>query len=376
MKDEKEVKENKNVVHTINTQKKKQITNMSPVNDSINLSLYKKKHLALRDLRHQNEELSMEHAQVKQILQEKQSYFSMKEKKHNADKEKALKEYEQAIKDNQDRQVILEEKIKNKEKKIKIFDAEIKQYKLLIQDLHDRIKKAGSDIEEREHSLTFLTKFKNDSTQFVQLDMFDRLETIFNSEDLIRKKKEELITKIHNLQEQIKNMEENCNSLILNKEKEYKQLVQKSQEAISRKKKVEDQLKENINEHNQKTLLLNKINISIDNFLSRLSSFLPELRHYNKKNKDKINTEKKSREKELIEDVEFTNVTEMNDLEKEIIKKLDIIYKYIKDTIYIIDRAKKEITLKDEYHMDSLNMNLDKNIEFFTYSANVKSKNL
>lgn len=57
---------------------------------------------------------------------------------------------------------------------------------------------------------------------------------------------------------------------------------------MKKEKDLEEQLKENINEHNKKALLLNKIISCIDNFLSRFSTFLPELRHYNmKKDEDK-----------------------------------------------------------------------------------------
>lgn len=55
------------------------------------------------------------------------------------------------IQDNCDRQIILEEKIKNKENKIKLYDLQIKKFKLNIGDMHERIKKARYEtLESKE----------------------------------------------------------------------------------------------------------------------------------------------------------------------------------------------------------------------------------
>ncbi|CRH00000.1 conserved Plasmodium protein, unknown function [Plasmodium relictum] len=346
------------------------------INDNLDIPLLIKKQLNLRYLRCKNKDLSKKHADVKKILEEKEKTFSIKEKIYNENREKLIKEYQQAMKDNYERQIILEEKIKNTEKKIKLFDLEIKKYKVTIGSMRERIKKASCDTQEKEKCLSFLSKFKDNSAEFVQLDMFDRLETIFSSREFIKKKKEKLKAKINIIKDKIKDIEENYNLTLMNKELEYKNLVQESEVVKEKEKKIEEQLKENINEHNKKALLLNKIISCIDNFLSRFSSFLPELRHYNiKKNEEKINLEKKNKTQDIMDDTHFLDIEDFNDLEKEILKKLDLIYKYIKDTIYIINKAKKEISLKDDNHMESIKNNLDENIEFFTYNGNAKGKN-
>ncbi|SBT71228.1 conserved Plasmodium protein, unknown function [Plasmodium malariae] len=348
------------------------VETFTSINNNLDIPLLIKKQLTLRDLRCRNKDLSGKHADIKKTLQEKENYFSFKEKIYNENKEKLLKEYHQAMKDNYDRQVILKEKIKNKEKKIKLYDSEIKNFKLTIADMHERIKKATYDTLEREKCLSFLSKFKDNSAEFVQLDMFDRLETIFSSREFLKKKKEKLKAKINIIKDKIKNMEEKNN----NKENEHKILEQTSENVLKKEKEIEDLLKENINEHNKKALLLYKIISCIDNFLCRFSSFLPELRHYNvKKDEEKTNLEKKNKSQDIMEDTQFIDTADFNNLEEEILKKLDIIYKYIKDTIYIINKAKKEISLKDDNYMETMKNNLDENIEFFTYNGNIKGKN-
>ncbi|CRG96180.1 conserved Plasmodium protein, unknown function [Plasmodium gallinaceum] len=346
------------------------------INDNLEIPLLIKKQLNLRDLRCKNKDLSKKNADIKKTLEEKEKSFSLKEKIYNENREKIIKEYQQAMKDNYDRQIILEEKIKNKEKKIKLFDIEIKKYIVTIGQMRERIKKASCDTQEREKSLSFLSKFKDNSTEFVQLDMFDRLETIFNSREFIQKKKEKLKAKINIIKDKIKDIEEKNNLALMNKELEYKNLVQASEVVLEKEKKIEERLRDNINEHNKRALLLNKIILCIDNFLSRFSSFLPELRHYNiKKNEEKINLEKKNKTQDIMDDMQFLDIADFNNLEEEILKKLDIIYKYIKDTLYIINKAKKEISLKDDNPMEYMKNNLDENIEFFTYNGNVKGKN-
>lgn len=344
---------------------KKKEKNISYLNTNSDIPLLTKKKLHLRDLKRQQEKLGKEHITAKEILQKKQIYFSLSEKKKLEEQEKLIKEYEQAMKDNQDRQIMLEEKIKNKEKKIKAFDDEIKQYKTIIESLHKRIKTTTTEIETREKSLSFLTKFKTESIEFVQLDMFDRLETIFNSEILIRKKKEELNDKISCIKNDIKLLEEQNNIAIKNKENEYKNLIKSSEQVTKQKKMVEEKLKEHINIHNKKHLLLNKIMSSIDNFLSRFATFLPELRHYNAKKGEEKLVDKKNKSSDGFEDIQFFNAAELNDLEQNILKKLDIIYKYIKDITYIIDKAKKEIFLKDEIQLETIKTNMSENAEFF-----------
>ncbi|SBS85270.1 conserved Plasmodium protein, unknown function, partial [Plasmodium malariae] len=206
--------------------------------------------------------------------------------------------------DNYDRQVILKEKIKNKEKKIKLYDSEIKKFKLTIADMHERIKKATYDTLEREKCLSFLSKFKDNSAEFVQLDMFDRLETIFSSREFLKKKKEKLKAKINIIKDKIKNMEEKNNVTLMNKENEYKNLEQTSENVLKKEKEIEDLLKENINEHNKKALLLYKIISCIDNFLCRFSSFLPE------------NLEKKNKSQDIMEDTQFIDTADFNNLEE------------------------------------------------------------
>ncbi|SOV15436.1 conserved Plasmodium protein, unknown function [Plasmodium sp. DRC-Itaito] len=357
---------------------------------NLDIPLLIKKQLNLRDLRCKNKDLSRKNADIRKFLNEKENYFSFKEKVYNENREKLNKEYEQAMNDNYDRQIILEEKIKNKEKKIKEYDLEIKRFKEQIGDMHNRIKRATHESEEKEKCLSFLRKFKETSTEFVQLDMFDRLETIFNSREFIIKKQEKLKGKINIIKDKIKNMEEKNNLTLTNKEGEYKNLVHTSESVMKKEKDLEEQLKENINEHNKKALLLNKIISCIDNFLSRFSTFLPELRHYNiKKDEDKTNLDKKNKPQDIMEDTQFIDTANFNILEEDILKKLDYIYKYIKDTIYIINKAKKEISLKDDNYMEAMKNNLGKNIknkikkymyiyeniEFLTYNGNVKGKN-
>ncbi|GAW80900.1 hypothetical protein, conserved [Plasmodium gonderi] len=356
---------------------------------NLDIPLLIKKKLHLRDLRLKNKDLSGKHADIKKVLQEKESYFSFKEKVYNESREKMIKEYQLAMKDNLDRQIVLEEKIKSKEKKIKLYDLEINKFKLAIADMHERIKKADYDTLEREKCLSFLSKFKENSSEFVQLDMFDRLETIFSSREFIKKKKECLKEKINAVKAKIKNMEEKSNLSLMNKEKEYKNLVEISEIVLKKEKEISEQLKENINEHNKNSLLLYKIMSCVDNFLSRFSSFLPELRHYNlKKDEEKTKIEKKNKLQDIMEDTQSIDTTNFNHLEEEILKKLDVIYKYIKDTIYIINKAKKEISLKDDNYLESMKNNFGKkrkensavhsngNIEFFTYNNNVKGKNI
>ncbi|CAG9476687.1 conserved Plasmodium protein, unknown function [Plasmodium vivax] len=345
------------------------------INKNLDIPLLIKKKLHLRDLRRKNKDLSGKHADIKKVLQEKESYFSFKEKVHNESREKMIKEYQMATKDNYDRQVILEEKIKNKEKKIKMYDLEINKFKVAIADMHERIKKADYDLVEREKCLSFLSKFKENSAEFVQLDMFDRLETIFSSREFIKKKKESLKAKINIIKAKIKDTEEKYNLALMDKEKEYKNLVETSEGVLKKEKEIAEQLKEKINEHNKNALLLYKIISCVDNFLSRFSSFLPELRHYNvKKDEEKNKLEKKNKPQDIMEDTQFIDTADFKNLEEDILRKLDVIYKYIKDTIYIINKAKKEISLKDDNYMESMKNNFDDNIEFLTYN-NIKGKN-
>ncbi|CXI45240.1 conserved Plasmodium protein, unknown function [Plasmodium berghei] len=344
------------------------------INKNLDIPLITKKKLNLRDLKCKNKDLSRKCAEIKQIFNEKENYFSFKEKGHNANKEKLIKEYKQAIKDNCDRQIILEEKIKNKENKIKLYDLQIKKFKLNIGDMHERIKKARYETLEREKSLSFLDQFKDNPSELVQLDMFDRLETIFSSRKFIKKKKEKLNAKINIIKEKIKELEEKNNLILMNKETQYKKLQEESERIINNEKEIKEELKENINEHNKDALLLYKIISCIDNFLSRFSSFLPELRHYNIK-KDDVNSEKKNKAQDIIEDPYFIDTVDFNNLEDEILKKLDLIYKYIKDTIYIINKAKKEIPLKDGNQIKVVEYNLNESVEFFTYNGNGKGKN-
>ncbi|ETW41883.1 hypothetical protein PFNF135_03382 [Plasmodium falciparum NF135/5.C10] len=344
---------------------------------NLDIPLLIKKQLNLRDLRRKNKDLSTKNADIRKFLNEKENYFSLDILLYN-------------YHDNYDRQIILEEKIKSKEKKIKEYDLEIKRFKEQIGDMHNRIKKATHESEEKEKCLSFLSKFKETSIEFVQLDMFDRLETIFNSREFIRKKQEKLKSKINIIKDKIKNMEEKNNLTLTNKEGEYKSLVHTSESVMKKEKDLEEQLKENINEHNKKALLLNKIISCIDNFLSRFSTFLPELRHYNmKKDEDKTSLDKKNKPQDIMEDTQFIDTANFNILEEDILKKLDYIYKYIKDTIYIINKAKKEISLKDDNYMEAMKNNLGKNIknkikeykykyeniEFLTYNGNIKGKN-
>ncbi|ETB57864.1 hypothetical protein YYC_04664 [Plasmodium yoelii 17X] len=339
------------------------------INKNLDIPLITKKKLNLRDLKCKNKDLSRKCAEIKQIFNEKENYFSFKEKGYNANKEKLIKEYKQAMKDNYDRQIILEEKIKNKENKIKLYDLQIKKFKLNIGDMHERIKKARYETLEREKSLSFLDQFKDNPSELVQLDMFDRLETIFSSRKFIKKKKEKLNAKINIIKEKIKELEEKNNLILINKETQYKKLQEESERIINNEKEIKEELKENINEHNKDALLLYKIISCIDNFLSRFSSFLPELRHYNIK-KDDVNSEKKNKAQDIIEDPYFIDTVDFNNLEDEILKKLDLIYKYIKDTIYIINKAKKEIPLKDGNQIKAVEYNLSKNIPY-TYCVNI-----
>ncbi|SBT35023.1 conserved Plasmodium protein, unknown function [Plasmodium ovale wallikeri] len=211
-------------------------------------------------------------------------FKSFKEKIYNESREKLINEYQQAMKDNYDRQVILEEKIKSKEKKMKLYDAQIKKFKLTIGDLHERIKKATYDTLEREKCLSFLSKFKDNSTEFVQLDMFDRLETIFSSREFIKKKKEKLKAKINVIKDKIRDMEEKNNVALMNKETEYKNLEQTSENFMKKEKEIREKLKENINEHNKKALLLN--------------------------------VEKKNKTQDIMEDTQFIDTADFNNLEE------------------------------------------------------------
>ncbi|KAI4838253.1 hypothetical protein MKS88_002727 [Plasmodium brasilianum] len=323
------------------------VETFTSINNNLDIPLLIKKQLTLRDLRCRNKDLSGKHADIKKTLQEKENYFSFKEKIYNENKEKLLKEYHQAMKDNYDRQVILKEKIKNKEKKIKLYDSEIKKFKLTIADMHERIKKATYDTLEREKCLSFLSKFKDNSAEFVQLDMFDRLETIFSSREFLKKKKEKLKAKINIIKDKIKNMEEKNNVTLMNKENEYKNLEQTSENVLKKEKEIEDLLKENINEHNKKALLLYKIISCIDNFLCRFSSFLPELRHYNvKKDEEKTNLEKKNKSQDIMEDTQFIDTADFNNLE---------------------EGEKKKVFANVKWPYE--------NIEFFTYNGNIKGKN-
>ncbi|CAD2091359.1 conserved Plasmodium protein, unknown function [Plasmodium vinckei lentum] len=344
------------------------------INKNLDIPLITKKKLNLRDLKCKHKDLSRKCAEIKQIFNDKENYFSFKEKGYNANKEKLIKEYKQAMKDNYDRQIILEEKIKNKENKIKLYDLQIKKFKLNIGSMHERIKKARYKTLEREKSLSFLDQFKDNPTELVQLDMFDRLETIFSSRKFIKKKKEKLNAKINIIKEKIKELEEKNNLILMDKEAQYKQLQEESERIVNNEKEIKEELKENINEHNKDALLLYKIISCIDNFLCRFSSFLPELRHYNIK-KDDVNSEKKNKAQDIIEDPYFIDTVDFNNLEDEILKKLDLIYKYIKDTIYIINKAKKEIPLKDGSQIKAMESNLNESIEFFTYNGNGKGKN-
>ncbi|CAD2103712.1 conserved Plasmodium protein, unknown function [Plasmodium vinckei] len=344
------------------------------INKNLDIPLITKKKLNLRDLKCKHKDLSRKCAEIKQIFNDKENYFSFKEKGYNANKEKLIKEYKQAMKDNYDRQIILEEKIKNKENKIKLYDLQIKKFKLNIGSMHERIKKARYETLEREKSLSFLDQFKDNPTELVQLDMFDRLETIFSSRKFIKKKKEKLNAKINIIKEKIKELEEKNNLILMDKEAQYKQLQEESERIVNNEKEIKEELKENINEHNKDALLLYKIISCIDNFLCRFSSFLPELRHYNIK-KDDVNSEKKNKAQDIIEDPYFIDTVDFNNLEDEILKKLDLIYKYIKDTIYIINKAKKEIPLKDGNQIKAMESNLNESIEFFTYNGNGKGKN-
>ncbi|CAD2091340.1 conserved Plasmodium protein, unknown function [Plasmodium vinckei brucechwatti] len=342
------------------------------INKNLDIPLITKKKLNLRDLKCKHKDLSRKCADIKQIFNDKENYFSFKEKGYNANKEKLIKEYKQAMKDNYDRQIILEEKIKNKEDKIKLYDLQIKKFKLNIGSMHERIKKARYETLEREKSLSFLDQFKDNPTELVQLDMFDRLETIFSSRKFIKKKKEKLNAKINIIKEKIKELEEKNNLILMDKETQYKQLQEESERIVNNEKEIKEELKENINEHNKDALLLYKIISCIDNFLCRFSSFLPELRHYNIK-KDDVNSEKKNKAQDIIEDPYFIDTVDFNNLEDDILKKLDLIYKYIKDTIYIINKAKKEIPLKDGSQIKAVEYNLNESIEFFTYNG--KGKN-
>ncbi|SBT77010.1 conserved Plasmodium protein, unknown function [Plasmodium ovale] len=334
-------------------QNEENIETSTSINKNLDIPILTKKKLNLRDLRCKNKDLSGKHADIKKILKQKENHFSFKEKIYNESREKLINEYQQAMKDNYDRQVILEEKIKSKEKKMKLYDAQIKKFKLTIGDLHERIKKATYDTLEREKCLSFLSKFKDNSTEFVQLDMFDRLETIFSSREFIKKKKEKLKAKINVIKDKIRDMEEKNNVALMNKETEYKNLEQTSENFMKKEKEIREKLKENINEHNKKALLLN--------------------------------VEKKNKTQDIMEDTQFIDTADFNNLEEDILKKLDLIYKYIKDTIYIINKAKKEILLKDDNQMEAMKNNLGnkgkiyssphENIEFFTYNGNVKGKN-
>ncbi|CAA9988152.1 conserved Plasmodium protein, unknown function [Plasmodium knowlesi strain H] len=375
-------------MENIKDQNAEDIDISASINKNLDIPLLIKKKLHLRDLRRKNKDLSVKHADIKKVLHEKENYFSFKEKVHNESREKLIKEYQMATKDNYDRQVILEEKIKNKEKKIKMYDLEISKFKVAIADMHERIKEADYDMIEREKCLSFLSKLKENSAEFVQLDIFDRLETIFSSREFIKKKKESLKAKINIIKARIKDTEEKYNLALMDKEKEYKNLVETSESVLKKEKEIAEQLKEKINEHNKNALLLYKIISCVDNFLNRFSSFLPELRHYNvKKDEEKSKLEKKNKPQNIMEDTQFIDTADFSNLEEDILRKLDVIYKYIKDTIYIINKAKKEISLKDDNYMESMKNNFGKpektksyrpegndNIEFLTYN-NIKGKN-
>ncbi|EUD72746.1 hypothetical protein YYG_01746 [Plasmodium vinckei petteri] len=323
------------------------------INKNLDIPLITKKKLNLRDLKCKHKDLSRKCAEIKQIFNDKENYFRLKNL--------YLHMVSINIEDNYDRQIILEEKIKNKENKIKLYDLQIKKFKLNIGSMHERIKKARYETLEREKSLSFLDQFKDNPTELVQLDMFDRLETIFSSRKFIKKKKEKLNAKINIIKEKIKELEEKNNLILMDKEAQYKQLQEESERIVNNEKEIKEELKENINEHNKDALLLYKIISCIDNFLCRFSSFLPELRHYNIK-KDDVNSEKKNKAQDIIEDPYFIDTVDFNNLEDEILKKLDLIYKYIKDTIYIINKAKKEIPLKDGNQIKAMESNLSKNI--------------
>ncbi|KEG02065.1 hypothetical protein YYE_02804 [Plasmodium vinckei vinckei] len=329
------------------------------INKNLDIPLITKKKLNLRDLKCKHKDLSRKCAEIKQIFNDKEDYFrshnnnwsyntkikcllsfyekydtAFFEKGYNANKEKLIKEYKQAMKDNYDRQIILEEKIKNKENKIKLYDLQIKKFKLNIGSMHERIKKARYETLEREKSLSFLDQFKDNPTELVQLDMFDRLETIFSSRKFIKKKKEKLNAKINIIKEKIKELEEKNNLILMDKEAKYKHLQEESERIVNNEKEIKEELKENINEHNKDALLLYKIISCIDNFLCRFASFLPELRHYNIKKDDVYeikqnsliyfylkylfihnNSEKKNKAQDIIEDPYFIDTVDFNNLE-------------------------------------------------------------
>ncbi|VWU49605.1 conserved protein, unknown function [Hepatocystis sp. ex Piliocolobus tephrosceles] len=336
------------------TEKKEDTFKTSKSLDKIlEIPLLTHKKLALKDILIQNKDLSVKHANIKKTLSEKEKIFSLKEKEYNKNREKVTKEYQNTMKENHDRQVFLEEKIKKKEKKIEQYDLQIKEFKLTIEDMHKRITKANSDVIEKEKCLNFLNKFQKNTTGFVQLDIFDRMETIFNSREFIKKKKDKLKEKINTIKTKIKDTEKKNNLTLKNKETECKDLKRTAEQIAVRENEIKTKLKENINEHNKKALLLYKIYSCVDNFLNRFVSFLPELRHYNlMKEEEKLNLEKKAKIADLKEGAYEIELEDFYHIEEDIIKKFDVIYKYIRDTIHIINKVKKEITLKEESQVE------------------------